>query len=193
MTIPALILAAGASRRLGRPKQLIEFEGETLLNRTIRLARGAGADPVFLVLGAHFEEIRRTVPLQQVALVHNDEWKTGMASSIRAGLRALALGAPAAKGVMLLTCDQPRLSVVHLRDLLEPYTEKKAPIMASTYGGTRGTPAVFPREVFGRLSALEGDKGARSILVHPPCALIEVEFPGGEVDIDVPADLGHLE
>ena len=193
MTIPALILAAGASRRLGQPKQLIEFEGETLLNRTIRLAGAAGADPVILVLGAHFEEIRRTVPLQQVALVHNDEWETGMASSIRAGLRALELCAPAAEGVLILTCDQPRLNLGHLCALQKPYAQKNAPIVASKYGGTRGTPAVFPRELFGRLSALEGDKGARSLLAHPPCALIEIDFPGGEVDIDVPADLDRLD
>jgi CTP:molybdopterin cytidylyltransferase MocA len=192
MAIPAILLAAGASRRLGWPKQLVEFEGETLLNRTIRLAREASAAPVLVVLGAHFAEICVTLPLNDVVLVHNDQWETGMASSMRAGLRALETCAPAAQAVLMLTCDQPRLTAEHLRTLLAACAGKDAPIAASIYGGTRGTPAMFPRALFPRLAALEGDKGARSILTKPPCELIEIDFPGGEVDIDMPGDLDEL-
>lgn len=192
MAIPAIILAAGASRRLGRPKQLVEFEGETLLNRTIRLAREAGATPVLVVLGAHFAEICATLPLNDVVLVHNDQWQTGMASSIRTGLRALEACAPAADAGLILTCDQPRLTASHLCALLAPYAEEKGLIVTSRYGGTRGTPSVFPHTLFSRLSALEGDKGARSMLANPTCALVEVELPGGEIDIDLPGDLESL-
>lgn len=192
MTIPALILAAGGSRRLGRPKQLLVLEGETLLNRAIRLAREAGAAPVVVVLGAHFEEVRATLPLKDVVLLQNHAWETGMASSIRAGVDALETYAPQAQAVLLLTCDQPRLTADHLYTLLGFREEEGACIVASTYCGVRGTPALFPRELFARLGALEGDKGARSILAHPPCPLIEVELRGGEIDIDAPSDLEKL-
>lgn len=192
MPIAAIVLAAGASQRLGRPKQLIELDGETLLNRTIRLAREAGADPVLVVLGAHFAEICATLPLQDVVLALNDEWESGMASSIRAGLRALAACDPQAAGVLLLTCDQPRLTADHLRALLTASAQHSGSIAASRYKGTRGTPAIFPQSLFAALSSLAGDRGARTILMHPPCEVAEFELPGGDLDIDTPADLNAL-
>lgn len=192
MSIPAIVLAAGASQRLGQPKQLVEFEGETLLNRTIRMAREAGADPVLVVLGARFAEICATLPLEDVVLAFNDEWQSGMASSIRAGLRALTACDPQAEAVLLLTCDQPRLTVDHLRGLFAASAQHPGRIAASRYRGTRGTPAIFPRALFPPLSNLHGDRGARSLLLHPSCDVVEIDFPGGEVDIDTPADLHSL-
>lgn len=192
MPIPAIILAAGASQRLGQPKQLVEFEGETLLNRTIGLARVAGAFPVVVVLGAHFAEIRATLPLEEIVLAPNDEWQTGMASSIRAGLQALADRDAQADAVLLLTCDQPRLTAAHLGAMLAASSQDAERISASRYKGARGTPAIFPRALFAALSNLEGDKGARSLLMDPSCDLAEFDFPGGEVDIDTPADLACM-
>lgn len=189
MPIPAIVLAAGASRRLGRPKQLIEFEDETLLNRTLRLAREAGADPVLAVLGAHIEQIRPTLP-PHVQVIENSEWQSGMASSIRAGIRAIDPGAP---GLLLLLCDQPHLTAAHIRALTTAFSAQAPIIAASRYAGARGTPAAFPRSLFPVLGALEGDKGARAILAQPPCALIEIDFPGGDADIDLPDDLAKLE
>ncbi len=191
MLVPAIVLAAGASRRLGRPKQLVEFRGETLLERAVRIAAESGAAPVIAVLGAHAEEIRASVPLPIATVVINGEWQSGMASSIRAGLRILEPDAP---GVLLLACDQPRLGVSHLRSLLASFeTGNSAAIVASVYRGTRGVPAVFPRSAFARLNALDGDKGARSILLDPHCELVEVKLEGGEIDIDSPADLAFLD
>jgi molybdenum cofactor cytidylyltransferase len=189
MPIPAIVLAAGASHRLGRPKQLVEFEGETLLNRTLRMAREAAADPVIAVLGAYIEQIRQILP-PQVKVVENSEWQSGMASSIRAGIRALDA---TDQGVLLLTCDQPRLTTHHLRALLAAFSSEPPVIAASRYSGKRGIPAAWPRSLFPSLAALEGDKGARAILAQPPCELIEVEFPGGDVDIDLPDDIAQLE
>lgn len=193
MQIPAVILAAGASRRLGRPKQLVLFKGETLLNRAIFAACDAGAAPVLVVLGANFEEIVVTLPLAEVMLVHNEQWETGMASSIHAGMRTLQAAVPDADAVLLLTCDQPRLSAAHLRELMEASGKSGAVRMAaSKYAGTRGTPAVLPRYAFAELKALQGDKGARSILTNPSHAVVDVAFPGGEFDVDEPEDLDRL-
>jgi molybdenum cofactor cytidylyltransferase len=193
MGIPAIVLAAGASSRLGQPKQLIEYHGETLLARAIRLAREAGADPVFVVLGANLETIL-PAGLQDAAVpVVNKDWQEGISSSIQAGLRAVHGAFPATEGVVLLACDQPRLSAEHLRALRRAFSaEYGAVIVASGYEGALGTPAVFPRSAFRQLFELRGDKGARALFAKPPCRVITVPFPDGEIDIDTPADLDQL-
>jgi molybdenum cofactor cytidylyltransferase len=191
--IAAIILAAGASRRLGRPKQLLMHEGETLLARTVRLANKAGAAPVFVVLGAYHEQIRAAPGIEGARLVLNDRWEQGISTSIRAGLSALDGADPNAVGALILTCDQPRLAAGHLGTLMESFQERPEPaIAASRYAGIVGIPAVFPRLAFEQLLALRGDKGARAFLAKPPCALIEVPFSGGEIDIDKPEDLAEL-
>jgi molybdenum cofactor cytidylyltransferase len=194
MSVAAIILAAGASRRLGQPKQLLDHRGETLLERAIHLANAAGAAPVLVVLGAHFEVISAAFPLNEAIAIHNDKWEQGLATSIHAGLRALDVCAPHIPGVLLMNCDQPRLTSDHLRALIEAFdAQAVAGIVASAYAGILGVPAVFPRSVFPQLNALRGDKGARSLLAQPPCTLIALSLEGGEVDIDLPADLEQLE
>jgi molybdenum cofactor cytidylyltransferase len=194
MRVAAIVLAAGASRRLGQPKQLLDLDGETLIERAIRLANDAGAEPVLAVLGAHRETISASVQLTHSIPVINSDWEQGMASSIHAALRALEEFAPQASGALILGCDQPRLTAGHLHALVDTFTAHAAhPIVASAYAGILGIPAVFPRAVFADLRALRGDKGARALLMNPTCPLISLPFPGGEVDIDAPADLAQLE
>jgi len=192
-TVAAIVLAAGASRRLGQPKQLLMYDGETLLGRAIRLASEAGAAPVFAVLGAQHERILQAVKIREAFLVINDRWEQGISTSIHAGLDAVDEAATNVAGALILACDQPRLTADHLRALIEAFTAQLEPtIVASAYAGVLGIPAVFPRIVFAHLRALSGDKGARALLLRPPCPLITVPFHGGEVDIDQPADLNEL-
>jgi CTP:molybdopterin cytidylyltransferase MocA len=194
MSVAAIILAAGGSRRLGQPKQLLAYRGETLLNRAIRIAAEAGASPVLAVLGAEFERIRDSIEAHSVVAVHNDRWRQGIGSSIAAGMRALAVCAPDVQAVLLMSCDQPRLTVAHLRTLIEAVESGAVPVVvASTYAGVHGVPAVFPRSTFDELRGLSGDKGARSIIENPSCPVAGVEFEGGEVDIDAPGDLSLLQ
>jgi molybdenum cofactor cytidylyltransferase len=193
MPVAALILAAGASRRLGRPKQLLEIGGETLLARAHRIAVEAGAAPVVTVLGAYFIEIGAAIPQGNSIRVFNEHWKQGIATSIHAGLRALSAIAPKASGALLMTCDQPRLTADRLHALLGAFDAQQAgSIVASFYSGVLGVPAIFPRSVFPRLLRLRGDQGARALLLKPPCPLVSIDFPGGEIDIDTPSDLTHL-
>jgi molybdenum cofactor cytidylyltransferase len=194
MEVPAIILAAGASRRLGQPKQLVRMAGETLLARTIRLAREAGARPLIAVLGANHEHIASTVDLSQVHSFINHDWEQGIATSIHAGIEAVRIIAPAAKAVLLLVCDQPRLSAEHLRRLIEASKESvESAIVASQYAGIAGIPAIFPSSQFANLLALRGDSGARHILRNPRCTMTMVPFEGGDVDIDTPGDLTENE
>ena len=189
--VAAIVLAAGASRRLGQPKQLLMLEGETLLARSVRLACEGGAAPVLVVVGANAELIGAVVPVGRAYVVMNEEWDQGIASSIHAGLKALDAGT---RGVLILACDKPRLSADHLRGLIETFAAQSQPtIVASNYAGVVGIPAVFPREAFPHLLALSGDKGARALLMQPPCPLIALPFDGGEVDIDQPDDLAQLQ
>jgi molybdenum cofactor cytidylyltransferase len=197
MSVGAIILAAGASSRLGQPKQLLMHGGETMIGRAIRLANEAGTAPVIAVLGAHHEIIAQALASdgpEGAIPVMNERWPEGIATSIHAGLRALEVAASEAAGAVILGCDQPRLTAEHLRALIEAFTGQAEPaIAASAYAGTLGVPAVFPREVFAELRLLEGDRGARVLLMKPPCRLVAVDFPGGEIDIDLPADLAQLE
>lgn len=196
MPIPAVILAAGTSSRLGRPKQLVEINGETLLQRSIRTAREGDAVPVLVVLGAHFDLICAAIRnlADDVVMVHNDRWDEGISTSIYAGLQTLRAIDRNAKGVLLMTCDQPRLTAGHIAALIGGFDEQKqSAIVSSRYAGTRGVPAVFPSLCFGRLCTLSGDRGARGLLIDPPCDLIEVEFEGGEIDIDTGDDLDALD
>ncbi len=194
MSVAAIILAAGGSHRLGQPKQLLMYGGETLLNRAIRIALEAGASPVVAVLGAEFERMRESIESRSVIAVHNDRWRQGMGGSIHAGMQALRVCAPDVEGVLLMSCDQPRLTADHLRALMVAFSDEVAAVIAaSAYAGVHGVPALFPRETFDALRGLRGEKGARSVIEHAPCPVMPIEFEGGEMDIDVPEDLAKLD
>jgi molybdenum cofactor cytidylyltransferase len=146
---------------------------------------------VLVIVGAHAELIRAAVPADTAAVVMNDEWERGIASSIHAGVKTMDA---VARGLLILACDQPRLSVDHLRGLIETFAaQSEASIVASAYAGVHGIPAIFPREVFPDLLALSGDEGARALLMQPSWPLIALPFEGGEMDIDQPDDLAQLQ
>jgi molybdenum cofactor cytidylyltransferase len=193
MSVAAILLAAGASRRLGRPKQLLLVNGETLLARNVRIARAAGVSPVFVVLGAERNRIHAAIEVSGAIAVENPHWQSGLASSICEGVAAVEARLPMSDGVLLMNCDQPRLDTPHLSALLSAFesTGREA-IAASSYAGTSGVPAVFPARFFAQLKALAGDKGARTLFAQNSDALVTVPFEGGEIDIDTPEDLTHL-
>ena len=176
-SIAAVILAAGTSSRLGYPKQLVEFQSETLLERAARIAQQAGLSPVLVVLGANAEHIKARCALGAARVIDNPHWQQGMASSICAGVSALIESTAA--GVLIVACDQPSVHAEHLQKLAaQPHR-----LMASSYAGRRGIPAYFPRYLFANLLLLTGDAGAKQIL----SAADSIELPGGEFDIDTPA------
>ncbi|GAA3753199.1 nucleotidyltransferase family protein [Terriglobus aquaticus] len=184
----ALILAAGASTRLGQPKQMVRWNGETLVERAVRIAREAGAETVLVVLGAHHEQIFPILqPYQpELRILLNQRWAEGMGTSI-------ALGAAVAErhsvdDLLVLTCDQVAVTAQHLRDLVA--ASHREHVVASTYAGRRGVPALFPEFSFHALQRLSGDRGARDLLQHED--VVHLPLPGGELDIDTPEDLEQL-
>lgn len=175
----AVVLAAGASTRLGEPKQLVKIGGETLLERAVRTAREAGCSPVVVVVGASFPEVLGNSRLGDVVPVINDKWQNGIASSIVRGIRTIGVVATDIDGVVLMTCDQPAVTAEHLRALVAA-----GEVTASAYAGRRGVPAYFPAAAFRGLLELRGDAGARELLRGAPA----VELAGGELDVDTAAD-----
>ncbi len=204
-TLPAILLAAGASTRLGQPKQLLcvrsSFENKTdteeseaLLDRTLRVTLAAHYDPVFVVLGAHAEKIQRTAQLVCGTILHNSDWQEGMASSIRCGMEAVARQAPETSGLLLLVCDQPALTSEHLQALLAAHRAAPEKIIASRYAERpeipiTGVPILAPRSIFPELAALAGDRGAKEILRSGKYGIVEIPFPLGAWDIDSPEDI----
>ena len=179
MKVAAIILAAGASTRMGQPKQLLKLGGELLLERAIRVAEQAGCAPIVVVLGAHSDEILVACNLEWADVVMNSNWREGMASSVRCGVQRIAGKCDAA---LLMVCDQPAVSSGHLRKLMDRCT---GGAVASSYAGRRGVPACFPASKFEELLLLSGDSGARNLLALTPA----IELTGGELDIDTPLTL----
>jgi molybdenum cofactor cytidylyltransferase len=158
----------------------------------VRLAVEAGADPVLVVLGANRESVAAGVDLSRVRAVVNPDWELGIAGSIRAGMDALLGFSPDADAGMILVCDQPRLTAEQLRRLMREFERAAGwSIAASRYAGIAGIPAIFPGSQFAKLRSLEGDAGARYLLRRPDCAMVTVDFAGGEADIDTPEDLAR--
>jgi CTP:molybdopterin cytidylyltransferase MocA len=183
VSIAAVVLAAGASTRLGEPKQLVVLGAETLLERAVRVAREAGCSPVVVVVGAEHLRVLENSVLGDAVTVINDKWQEGMASSIRLGVRSLGFAAKDAEGVLLMACDQPAVTVKHLSHLT-----LGAEVKASRYAGKNGVPAFFPKKYFDKLMELKGDAGARNLLAEAPYD----ELENGELDVDTVDDLNRV-
>jgi xanthine dehydrogenase accessory factor len=187
----AIILAAGASTRLGQPKQLLLHEGTPLIVRAAQAALSAGASPVIVVLGAHAEKIRPALADLPVTIVENPHWAEGMGTSIATGFSALPVGTPTVGSVLLAVCDQPHFSansIARLRTALDG----RHTIAATRHGDTAGVPAIFTHSHFPTLRLLRGAEGARRIISAHTDTTALVDLPELAFDIDTPTDLARL-
>ena len=214
-SVGAVILAAGGSSRLGQPKQLLTFRGETLIHRTVRAAAAAGCAPILVVVGENseamklaldirdprissfsgLERVTRTPPSApprpplRPTIIRNGEWRRGLGTSIRRGLEQLPNFVEA---VVLLTCDQPYLDASIVSQLIAARIETGKPIVASRYADTLGVPALFDRSCFDDLLALPDDSGAKSLIAARPNDIAAIPFEKGAIDIDTPSDFQRL-
>ncbi|NCU03951.1 MAG: nucleotidyltransferase family protein [Chitinophagaceae bacterium] len=187
-----IILAAGESSRLGSPKQLLSFSGSTLLQHAIEVAETSEASSVVVILGANAEVIKQQLKETTAAIVVNDAWKEGMASSIRCGLQTLVKVNPQVDAVIFMVADQPFVTAGLLNNLIDLNRKEQHSIVASEYGTTFGTPVLFVKRFFPELMELTGDVGAKSLVRKYTNEAAFVSFPQGEIDIDTAEDYNKL-
>lgn len=192
LEVGAVVLAAGSSSRMGSPKQTLKFRGESLLRRAVLAALGAGCRPVIVVTGAYGELTRREFEGLDVREVLNNSWETGMASSIRAGVEGLIDEDAGVAAAVLLLCDQPHVTIDVISSLVAAHRATGRQVIASTYGGSFGVPALFGRTLFAELTRLEGMAGAKEVIRRHTQDGHFLPFPCGEVDVDTPADFSRL-
>ena len=186
-----IILAAGSSSRLGTPKQNLVFQGTTLLQRSIATALASDCVQVMVVLGANAELIEPTIVDKPIQIIHNKEWQEGMASSIRIGISAMQQSTPQLESVILMLCDQPFADVSVINQLIKASAQNN--LVASAYNGTIGPPALFSKSHFEELLNLQGNEGAKKLLLKYADEVFKVPFPLGIIDIDTVGDYERLE
>ncbi|RTQ52114.1 nucleotidyltransferase family protein [Hymenobacter gummosus] len=189
--IPAVLLAAGASSRMGQPKQLLPYQGRTLLRHAAETALAAGCSPVVIVTGAVHAALAAEVRDLPVQLIHNEVWEAGLGTSIGVGVRALEELAPEAAAVLLLLTDQPLVTPALLGELLTAWQQSGLPV-ATAYADTVGVPAIFGRLVWPQLLALPAAAGAKPLLAKLGDELATVPFPAAAVDVDTPEQYRQL-
>ncbi len=186
----AVILAAGSSSRMGRPKLSLPFQGESLIRRTVLTALAAGCSPVAVVLGAFAAEYQPLIADLPIRVVLNPNWESGMGSSLRCGVAAIQNADPDGAGTFLLTADQPFVSADLLRGMREAIGD--APTLGCRYAGTVGVPALFRRSRFEALLTCDDTVGARKLLRSTGEAPSAYDFPQGSFDVDTPEAYAEL-
>lgn len=185
-----VILAAGASTRLGQPKQLVSIAGKPALQHVVSNAVAVVGASVTVVLGAQAGEITRLLQYSSASVLINRQWQEGMASSIRCGMSSVSAGVDA---VLLLLGDQVVVGAADLRRLIGAWNGQDSVIAASLYSGQLGVPAIFPRCVFGELMELRGDHGAKQVIHRHASRALHVPMPNAAYDLDTQEDVAPLQ
>jgi molybdenum cofactor cytidylyltransferase len=190
--IGVAVLAAGASTRMGTPKQLLIYQGKTLIRRAVETALASVCDPVVVVLGANAVAVGNELELP-VVVARNPEWETGMSSSVRVGLETLLATDRGMDGVVMMLCDQPFVTPELIDRLVERRRQTRKSIVATDYHRTYGVPALFASELFQELAGLTGDYGARRIIQKHGYDAASVLFTDAAIDVDTPRDYNALQ
>jgi molybdenum cofactor cytidylyltransferase len=183
-----IILAAGSSSRLGTSKQLLEIEGEPLLNRTINTSVRSTIRNIIVVLGSEEDQHRSIIGKINVDIVVNSDWRNGIGSSIKKGLQYLLGKDSTLHAIIILVCDQPWLTPEHINNLLSAHCQSKKSIVASLYNSSAGVPAMFTNRHFNEILSLPDEQGAKSIIQQHMKEAEQVNFEKGEIDIDTMED-----
>ena len=188
-----VILAAGGSSRLGSPKQLLRFDGKSLLRRAAETAVASVCRPLVVVLGGSAERCLPELRDVAISIVQNTAWEEGMGSSIRIGVETLlAQTAEPLDALVLMVCDQPLLTSGVIDALVAEYRASRCLIAAAHYGDVASVPALFHHSLFPELMGLAGAHGAKQILQRYPEHIHKVAFPDGTLDIDTQADVARF-
>ncbi|WP_443946809.1 nucleotidyltransferase family protein [Pedobacter sp. AW1-32] len=187
-----ILLAAGNSSRLGKPKQLLPFKGKTLLEHTFTAAARATLSPVLIVLGAFADEILDAHKHLDAQFYINSDWAHGMSASISSGIRQMLKTNPEVDQVILSVADQPFISAQIFSKLIEKQRATQKNIISSRYSDTSGSPTLFNKKYFEALSKLDGKMGAKNIIKQFAADTETISFELGYVDIDTEKDYKNL-
>lgn len=190
--VGGILLAAGGSTRLGEPKQLLVYEGKTLIRRAAETLAAAHCSPIVIVVDDD-ERAAATIAGVDVHVYRNREWRSGMGSSLKAGLAQLLLLDPAIDAAVVMLCDLPFVNVTDIESLRSSFFTSDAEIVAAEYGGILGVPALFGRETFAALSRISNEKGARDLIRSGAFSVTPVHMPEAAYDVDTKDDLRRLQ
>lgn len=192
-TVGLMILAAGASTRMGTPKQLLPYQGRSLLRHTAEVAITSQCYPIVVVLGSQPNRIKSEIDSLALHIVENKRWVEGMGSSIQAGMAHLMTLNSNLEAITIALCDQPFVSCQLFNQLVQVYWSNHSAIVASEYAGTLGVPALFSHALFAELLALDAGMGAKHVIQKHIDQVYRVPFPKGAIDIDTPKDYEQLQ
>ncbi|WP_156308907.1 nucleotidyltransferase family protein [Sphingobacterium endophyticum] len=188
-----ILLAAGNSTRMGTAKQLLIYQGKTLLDRMINTALEVFyKNQIILVLGANHHEIASMITEKNISISINNDWQSGMASSIKSGLKTLIDRFPEMEKCFILVCDQPYLTSDLFLEMLKLNESSKKEIIVAKYADILGVPALFSKKYFENLLSLTGEQGAKKIIQQNMKDVETFEFEKGAIDIDTKADYENL-
>ncbi len=188
MKTGVILLAAGSSSRLGRPKQLINYQDKTLIQHSIEAALNSTANDLVVVLGSNSELIQTGIESKEVPVLVHEHWEEGMSSSMQCGLRYL-IETSQVEQVILMLCDQPYVTQDLLDQLMNGKKASRKGILACSYSGTVGVPALFDQTYFPELFALMGAEGAKKVILNHQEDVFLIGFPLGAVDLDTEEDV----
>ncbi len=192
-TVGLIILAAGASTRMGTPKQLLPYRERSFIRYITESAIASVCQPIAVVLGANVERIKPEISQLPIQIVENQQWAEGMSTSIRVGLEGLLAMNPNLEAVAIALCDQPFVSSQTLDRIVEAYHFTGKPIIASEYAGTLGVPVLFSHTLFSEIMALKSTEGAKQLIKRHIHEVFSIPFPEGSIDIDTPNDYDQLQ
>jgi molybdenum cofactor cytidylyltransferase len=192
LDIGVVLLAAGSSSRMGQSKQMLPIAGQPLLLRSVNAALDSQVKKSVVVLGANEATHTEILKDRKITIIKNPEWKSGIGSSLKAGLNFLLRDNGALYAIIVLVCDQPLLKSSHINKLLDEHNRTHQPIVASEYANTVGVPAFFHKICFRQLLLLPDDQGAKKIIQQNPGWLHTVKFEGGEIDLDTMDDYANF-
>ena len=189
-----IILAAGSSSRLGKPKQLLYYQNKTFIKHAVKTVLQTVCEPVIVVTGFLHEELVREIESEPVITVRNSDWQRGISSSIKTGISALSQSKSAEQigAVLILLCDQPLITPQHLNELINQFYLHKRSIMATAYADVKGVPAIFDKQFFRALQTLPEGNGAQWLFKEYQDQLTVVPFADASIDVDTHEDYARL-
>lgn len=191
MTTALLLLAAGASSRMGQPKMFLTWQGKTLLEHIVSAAASIST-PVFVVTGEHTRAIATALQHYEVHLIANEQWQEGMGTSVAAGVAGILQAGFTPDALVIAVCDQPFITAELLQQMITEKERSGKGIAGCSYDNTIGTPVLFDKKYFPALQQLNGQQGAKRLLQQFPEEVTTIPFPLGSMDIDTPEDYERL-